>query len=304
MGEIMAGALFVGGSTSLPGAITSVTTAWGGHPQLAVGNAIGGLTAQTAFLAVADLVYRRANLEHAAASITGLTQGTLLVSLLTLPLLAVNGPQWTLFGVHPVSVLLVVAYGLGLRLLADVKDTPMWTPKRTEATMSEVDAPPEGAKGAGTGALWGWFAGLAGVTAVAGWVVGETSIALVARLDVSESAFGTLFTAVANSLPELVTAIAAVRLGAVHLAVGGVVGGNAFEVLYLAGADVAYRDGSIYHAFTAENQFTTLVAVLMTGVLLLGMLYRQRVGPARIGFESVIILVLYALSAALLLLEA
>jgi cation:H+ antiporter len=67
MGEIVAGAVFVGASTSLPGLITSIVTAAQGYPVLAIGNAVGGLTAQTAFLAIADLTYRRANLEHAAA---------------------------------------------------------------------------------------------------------------------------------------------------------------------------------------------------------------------------------------------
>jgi len=47
---------------------------------------------------VADLAYRKANLEHAAASVTGLTQGTLLVSLLTIPLLAMAAPEITIFG--------------------------------------------------------------------------------------------------------------------------------------------------------------------------------------------------------------
>lgn len=111
MGEVIAGALFVGGATSLPGIITSVSTAAQAHPGLAIGNALGGLTVQTAFLAVADLFYRKANLEHAAASTVGLTQGTLLVVLLTLPLLAANGPEWTFLAVHPVTPLLFIAYG-------------------------------------------------------------------------------------------------------------------------------------------------------------------------------------------------
>ena len=54
---------------------------------------------------MADLAYRKANLEHAAASVTGLTQGTLLVSLLTIPLLAMAAPEITIFGVHPASLL-------------------------------------------------------------------------------------------------------------------------------------------------------------------------------------------------------
>ena len=43
-----------------------------------------------------------------------------------------------------------------------------------------------------------------------------------------------------------------------------------------------------------------LPLVLMTGILLLGMLRRQRAGPARIGFESVLVLALYAVSATIL----
>ena len=81
-GEAVVGAVFLGGSTSLSGIVTSVTAASGGHAELAVSNAVGGIAAQTAFLAVADMFYRKANLEHAAASIANLIQGTLLMSLL------------------------------------------------------------------------------------------------------------------------------------------------------------------------------------------------------------------------------
>ncbi len=82
LGEAVIGAVLLGGSTSLPGITTSVATAWQGHPSLSISNAIGGIAVQTAFLAIADITYRRANLEHAAASAAKLTQGALLVSLL------------------------------------------------------------------------------------------------------------------------------------------------------------------------------------------------------------------------------
>jgi cation:H+ antiporter len=295
MGEIMAGALFVGASTSLPGAITSMVTAAQGYPGLAIGNALGGLTAQTTFLAVADLAYRRANLEHAAASVTGLSQGTLLVSLLTVPLLAAHAPPFTILGVHPASVVLLVSYGLGLRMLARIKDEPMWSPVQTQETRAEIDPEEEaGAERESTARLWRRFGIHGGVTALAGYMIGEASVALVDQTGLSETAIGTTFAAISNSLPELVTAIAAVRRGAVNLAVGDIIGGNSFEVLFLAAADIFYREGSIYHAFTTANVFTAVVAILMTGVLLLGMLRRERYGVAGIGFESAIVLVLYA----------
>ena len=57
LGEAVFGAVLLGGSTSLPGIITSVTTAFEGYAELSISNAIGGIAAQTTFLAIADAVY-------------------------------------------------------------------------------------------------------------------------------------------------------------------------------------------------------------------------------------------------------
>ena len=56
MGEAVMGGLFLGAVTSLPGITTSVTAALDGNGELALSNAVGGIAAQTVFLAVADLV--------------------------------------------------------------------------------------------------------------------------------------------------------------------------------------------------------------------------------------------------------
>ena len=113
----LVGAMLLGATTSLPGTVLSVSTAFQGQPDIAIGNAIGGIVAQTAFLAIADLTYRGGNLEHAAASISTLMQGALLLGLLALPLIAMSLPEFTLFAVHPVSPVLILAYAFGLRLI-------------------------------------------------------------------------------------------------------------------------------------------------------------------------------------------
>lgn len=298
LGEAIMGALFVGASTSLPGIVTSVATAAGGHPELAVGNALGGIAAQTAFLAIADIAYRKANLEHAAASAGNLIQGTLLVSLLAIPMLAAAAPAWHAFGVSPASGLIVIAYLLGLRLLGAAGRRPMWKPRLTGDTQHDGGAGRVRFGGSAT-ALWLRFAGLAAVLAVSGWVVAQTGVAIAQRTGLSETAVGALFTAVATSLPELAIAIAAVRAGALILAVGDIIGGNCFDVLFLAAADVAWRDGSIYAYVTDGNAVLVAATLLMTGVLLIGMLHRERLGFARIGFESTLVLVIYAGTVAL-----
>jgi cation:H+ antiporter len=100
-----------------------------------------------------------------------------------------------------------------------------------------------------------------------------------------------------TSLPELVTTLAAIRCGALTLAVGNILGTNCFNVLVIAAADVAYREGSIYHAVTAQQLVWTVIAILLTGILLLGLLRRERYGIARMGFESFLVLVVYLAAA-------
>ena len=137
LGEAIVGALVLGGATSLAGLVASVTAAWQGHPSLAISNAVGGIAVQTAFLAIADLTYRRANLEHAAASTTNLSLSALLVALSSLLLVASFGPDVTLLGVHPASVVLVLAYVTGLRMVDRGRRDPMWFPRKTSLTVPD-----------------------------------------------------------------------------------------------------------------------------------------------------------------------
>ncbi|MGR3586693.1 MAG: sodium:calcium antiporter, partial [Pseudooceanicola nanhaiensis] len=56
LGEAIVGAVILGAATSLSGTVVSVTAALDGRASLAFSNSIGGIAAQTAFLALADLV--------------------------------------------------------------------------------------------------------------------------------------------------------------------------------------------------------------------------------------------------------
>jgi cation:H+ antiporter len=294
LGEAVFGAALLGVSTSFPGSVASITTAAAGRADLAVGNAVGGIAAQTAFLAIADMVYRRANLEHAAASVPNLINGALLCGLLALALVAATGPELTLFGVHPVSLVLLAMYAFGLRLASQTRDEPGWRPVRTVDTLEDTPDDDHRRQG-GAARIWLAFAVSVVVVGIAGWLVGSAGIALVRLTGLSETVVGSLFTAIATSLPELVTSVAAVRQGALTLAVGGIIGGNTFDVLFLSFADVAYRDGSIYHAIGPQPLFIISLTILLTAILLLGLIRRERHGVANIGFESVLVLVGYFL---------
>lgn len=292
LGEALVGALLLGGSTSLAGLVACMTAAAQGHAQLAISNALGGIAAQTVFLSIADITYQKANLEHAAASATSLTQVTLLLTLLSIPLLAMAGPEVSIFGIHPASFITIAAYIFGLQLVSEAYTTPMWRPKHTaETRLDEPDLVQSDEQGLVK--LWFGFIVSAIIIATAGYVVAETGVEIAKQTGVSETVVGGLLNALCTALPELVTSIAAVRRGALTLAVSGIIGGNCFDVLFVAFSDFAYRPGSIYHAIATEQIFIIALTMLLTGILLLGLLKREKNGIGNIGFESFLILLLY-----------
>ncbi|MFC0201205.1 hypothetical protein [Paracoccus rhizosphaerae] len=134
----------------------------------------------------------------------------------------------------------------------------------------------------------------------AGYVIARKASEIGDRAQVSATLVGVPATAAVTSLPKLATTVAAVRLGALQLAVGG----NTFDALFLIASDVAYREGSLYHAVLPQNYLWIVSALLMTGILIGGLILRQRRGPGRIGGESMLLLLIYAGSVAVQVLVA
>lgn len=299
IGEAAAGAVLLGASTSLGGSVLSVTAAWNGHAELAVSNALGGIAVQTFFLAVADMVYRRANLEHAAASVPNMMQNGLLICLLSLILFAPYLPEYTIAGVHPVTPVMLGVYIYGIYLVRGANESPMWRPSITRDTREDkpddVTAMPTLLR------LSVEFLVLMAILGVAGWTLEPAATVIANKTDMTQTVVGVMLTAISTSIPELVTSVAAVRRGALTLAVGGIIGGNAFDTLFTAASDIAYREGSIYHAMPEDSKFWAVLTLLMSGVLMMGLIRRERHGIGQIGMESVVIMVLYVLGVVLLL---
>lgn len=291
LGEAITGSLFLGAATSLPGTVAVIYAAANDRPEFALATALGGIPAQSSFLGIADLLYRRANLEHAAASHANMLMSTMLLLLLSAVLVAVAAPDISVLGIHPVTFVIVPAYVGGLMITRRAGHEPMWRPIQTRETVE--DKPDAVAKDSSLKLSLAQFVVLAALTGVAGWMMSVSGLNIAASTGLSETVVGSILVAIATSVPELVTSISAVRRGALTLAVGGIVGGNAYDTLVTGFADLAYRPGSIFHAVGDQVSFLLAWSLLMTGIILFGLLRRERLGFAGIGLEGVLLIALF-----------
>ncbi len=302
LGQALTGAILLGVSTSLPGITAVATAGLGNIPDLAVATCFGGIIAQTSFLVVADLLHYEGNLEADVHASGVMMSGSLLIGLIGLALLAIVGPEWPLWHIHPVSLVLPVVYLIGVQIVDRVKDDPGWRTERTpedvreaeaEEAGEEADDEGEGFDEVSTGRLLTRYLLLALVVAAMGWLLAQTGDAIGEAAHLDDSVAGSLLIGQATSLPELVTVIAAVRLPAPALAVSNIIGGNAFDVLFLSVGDVSYRGGSIYHAVSNQSTFLGMMGILATSALVMGLIHRKRSAIFNIGFEQASIFIIY-----------
>nr|WP_279591017.1 sodium:calcium symporter [Modestobacter marinus] len=295
LGDAIGGALLLGAVTSLPGNVTVLTGALEGDAGFALANPVGGIALQTVWLAIADLVYRRANLEHAAASLENVMQSVILMAMLSLPVIAYATPQLTLGWIHPVTLLIPLLYAYGLRLLRRMHDHPMWVPTHTSATEGDHADEDDGSDRS-TPRLWATLAVWGLIVGVAGWVVGQAGLGVAAGTGLEGGIIGFTLTTAVSSLPELVVLVTAVRMGQLTLGVGNIVGGNVFDMLMIAVADLGYLNGSLYRDAGSTSLILLGGTMLLIAVLTAGLVMRDRKG---IGFEGLLIPVIYVATVAL-----
>ncbi|MEV1147402.1 cation transporter [Micromonospora sp. NPDC049799] len=293
-GEAFFGAVFFGLATSLSGIVMTAVAATSAQPELGYSNAVGGIAAQTTAVAVADAFHRRVNLEHAAASLPNVLFGALLIALLSLALLGSFAPGATVIGVHPASLAMIGCYVGGLHLIRRSGASPLWEAVATTETLPDIPHAHGSLDRRSPAWLWSRFVAVGLVVAAGGWLIALAAESIVVSTGLSAGFVGAILMGAVNALPETVTAVAAVRRGAPTLAIAAVLGGNSLDALNLVVGDIAYRDGSIYHAAGREELFVTASALFMTTVLLGGLLVRQACGWGRLGFEGVLLLASYA----------
>jgi cation:H+ antiporter len=116
------------------------------------------------------------------------------------------------------------------------------------------------------------------------------------------SLVGTLLLALATSLPEVVVTVGAVWLGAIDLAVGNIFGSNLFNLFILFCGDLAYAQGPLLARVAPVHLVTATIAMMMTGLALVGMILRpRRLALPLLSWVTLWIVLLFGLNAAVLI---
>ena len=109
---------------------------------------------------------------------------------------------------------------------------------------------------------------------------------------------GTLLVGSATSLPELAVSIAALRIGALDMAVANLLGSNLFNVVILAVDDMLFRPGPLLSNVSPMHAASALSAVVMTGIVIVGLLCRPQTRLAgAMGWVGLGLVAVYTLNA-------
>ena len=293
LGGLWIGVVFMAAATSLPELLTAVSASWLDAPNLAVGDLMGAGMSNMLTLGVIDLLHRRkrvwqhAALEHAliaslAMALTGLAGMGLLLR-----------RDWTYGHVGLATTSLALIYILGMRLVYRQEAV-----KRQERELEKLVQGQEPAGTTGRGpdrGTWIGFAAAALGIVIAAPFLAASAKAIAVETGISTTFVGTSLLAIATSLPEFVTAVAAVRLGAFDLAVGNLFGSNAFNMCALFAADVAYGQGPLLTVASPVHAVTALWVVILMNVGLMGILYRAEKRFLLIEPDSLLMILGYAL---------
>lgn len=172
------------------------------------------------------------------------------------------------------TVAIAVIYVLGMRVVFR-QDNRRRRAQPLERVVEAEDAASNHpvAAGALKQAIRGFALAALGIL-VAVPVLAESAKDLAEATGISTTFIGTSLVAITTTLPELVTTFAAVRLGAFDLAVGNLFGSNAFNMVILLPADLAYRKGPLLAAVDPTHAVTAFVSILLMSVGVMGISYR------------------------------
>jgi cation:H+ antiporter len=290
--RVWIGSILLAGATSLPELATDVSAVRLDAADLAAGDLFGSSMANMLILALIELVaprrkvFRTVTLDHALAACLALVLTAAALVLVVLH------PARAWGGLVPPSTLLVVAYALGTRAIY-----------RHVSREGAGGSPEAGDPAAATrpGALRSpiaRFALAALVILVVAPVFARSAKELAVATGLGNSVVGAWLVGLATSLPELVTSVAAVRIGALDLAVGNLFGSNGFNMAIFFALDLVSPGGSVWAALSPVQLVTGLCGLILTGLGLAAIVYRAERRFAMLEPDAYLLVAAYLLGLA------
>lgn len=291
LGRAWVGAILLAGVTSLPelvSGITAVTVL--NAPNLAIGGIVGSNLFNLTLIAVMDVAYQpglilsRAQEGHILSG--GL--GILLMGLIAMaPLVGVALNGAGLFGISFISVAIVVLYLIGARLLAVFQRKRVAEVLEEEAEALHYDRITRRR-------AFLVFGGAALVVVMASVWLSTLADQISIETGLGRSFVGALLLGVSTSLPEITASLTAVRIGAIDLAIGNVLGSNLFNVALLAVYDVFDGGANLWAVMSDANALGLIIAMMMTAVVIVSLIYRASPKtPFRVSWDGAALIVMY-----------
>jgi cation:H+ antiporter len=196
-------------------------------------------------------------------------------------------------GVSPESIIIFAAYLLGTRAVYRhaMRDFgPIRIPDPAQAEVPIEEQVPTLRR-----AVLG-FAVAALVTLAAAPVFAYSAKAVAEITGLGTTFVGTWLVGLSTSLPELVASIAAVRMGAFDLAVGNLLGSNAFNMAILIAVDLAHPGASIFVDANPTHALTVVFGVILMAMGLAAIVYRAKKRFAMLEPDSALIVLTYVLA--------
>ena len=262
--------MFLAAITSAPELVTGVSSATlVGLPDMGLGTLLGSCLFNISIIALLDILHRPAPVLSRASSRQIILAGLGIVLLAIVAggiLTGTKLPGFSLGWVGIPSLVTFIVYLAAMRWIFRFEQSnPLPSSKITSPQYAEVSLKLVYLKftlaaaaviGAG---IWLSFIG-AEIAQTTGW--GATFV-------------GSLFLAIGTSLPELVVAIAALRLGAIDMAVANILGANILDIAYVFIIDLFYTEGPVLSSASSNHLITSALLVVMNLLVIIGLRFRQ-----------------------------
>ena len=228
MPKIVIGATVVSLGTTLPEAFVSVMAAFMGNPGLALGNGVGSIIADTGLIFGLTCVLATVPMNRFILNRTGWVQvgaATLLVAIAVIPLLRGDAEPVLERWVGFLFLALLVGY---------LYITYVWARQGSVMVVEEGEATAHELMSIGK--CWLLVIGGLAMIVVGARILVPAASEIALRLGVPDDVIAATMVAFGTSLPELMTAIAAVRKGHPEITVGNIVGADVLNCLFVIGA--------------------------------------------------------------------